>query len=83
MKSLSNVVAFYMMLSSILICLCVFTFQLYLIIFEDLEIIEKTEYIYCIESMFSHIIPILVKCSFSFLLGIIVCDWKYLLIGIM
>ena len=83
MKSLTNVVTVYMMITSILLCIGIFTSQVYLIFFHDIYIIEEKEINNCIELIFSNIIPLLVKGSFSFLLGVIISDWKYLLIGIM
>ena len=37
----------------------------------------------CIESLFTDIIPLVLKCSFAFMTGGVISNWKFLLIGIM
>ena len=83
MKSLTNVVTFYMKLTSILICFMIFTSQIYLIFSNEAYEFEENESESCIESIFMNIIPIVLKCSFAFLTGGIISNWKYLLVGIM
>lgn len=83
MKALTNVVSLYMKLFSIFICFAMFISQIYLIFFKDNVSFEEKENISCIDSLFSDLIPLVLKCSFAFMTGGIISNWKFLLVGIM
>jgi len=83
MKALTNVVSLYMKLFSIFICFAIFLSQIYLIFLKDEVSFEEIEKNSCIESLFTDIIPLVLKCSFAFMTGGVISNWKFLLIGIM
>ncbi len=83
MKALTNVVSLYMKLFSIFICCAIFLSQIYLIFLKDEVSFEEIEKNSCIESLFTDIIPLVLKCSFAFMTGGVISNWKFLLIGIM
>ena len=83
MKSLSNVATTYLTILSILISIGLFTYMVSIIIFEDVDKIEENQTISCQESIITSIIPLFKKCSFAFMIGVLISHPKYLITGVM